>query len=81
MTSNTTYFVYAFPLLAAIAKEVKHGGFNTNEKFSMYILLYIYIYIYIYIVYWSVSGYRCANIEVHNEGARMMFKQHRDVKG
>jgi hypothetical protein len=43
------YFVYAFHLLAAIAKEVKHGGFNRNEKFSVYILLYMYG-----IGYWSV---------------------------
>jgi len=36
------YFVYAFPLLVAIAKEVTHEDFNRNEKFSIYILLCIY---------------------------------------
>jgi len=44
----------------------------------VYILLYIYICICI--GYWSVWGYKCANTEVRDEGARMMFKQHRDVK-
>jgi len=35
------YFVSAFPVLAAVAMEVKHEGFNGNEKFSVYILLYM----------------------------------------
>jgi hypothetical protein len=29
------YFVYAFPILAAIAEEAKHGGFKRDEKFSV----------------------------------------------
>jgi len=45
------YFVSAFPLLAAIAKEVKHEGFNRNEKFSVCILLYTRMY---GTEYWSV---------------------------
>lgn len=35
------YFVSAFPLLAAIAKEVKQEGLNRNEKFSVCIYCYI----------------------------------------
>jgi hypothetical protein len=38
---RSVYFVSAFPLLAATAKEVKYEGINRNEKFSVYILLYM----------------------------------------